>query len=259
MKNIKYNKNLVLKGLSILTSIVLLSGVVGCASTKKIDQSEKPSTIEQPKESNKPVEAVVIEALPSLEIKDIVTANTKIEKTSKEIRILMDEYNKIDKVFIETNESSVAWFITNDIIDIKSIIDKDIDFMITPYVATKNLACADVKINSELSSFWFDLQQTDEYKDEFKTMVSDPADRAIKSGNYEELLDLSNQCVKLAGKSQFSNLCNAVYWGCVESKKHEVPGEIYQQIQENNKKITDYYLNGEYAKDPVYIGESNQR
>lgn len=256
MENIKYNKNLILKGLSIFTSVVLLSGVVGCASTKKMNQSTNPTNIELPNENINSNEPVMIKALPSLEIKDIVSAKANIDKMSKEIRTIMDEYNKIDNVFIETNELSAAWFITNDIIE---VINTNSSGSTTNYFATKNLACADIKLNSKLSDFWFDLQQNDEYKDAFKAMVSNPVDRALESGNYEELLDLSNQCVDLDGKSQFSNLCNAIYWGCVESKKQEVPGEIFKQIQENDQKIMDYYTNGEYAKDPVYIGESSQR
>lgn len=265
IKLYKQNAAMLLVGM-VLVDTLCLTGCSSNVTVQEKTQNNTPSIEQSINESANSSEEKTIDSnnekltminLPLIDIYQSTITRAEIDLGEEQIISIMDVYAANNNYDMPGDRFlGVRTYINQDI----SSSEESGDYMAYNFDLTVMTAAGDITINKGLSEFWINLQPTAEHEKAFENLVKKPVEYAISTNDYSQIVDLSNQCINLEDKSQFSCLSQAVYNGLAQAHKTEMPEEMYQQINDNSEKIyTNYYISGEFKKSPYYQNSGRTR
>jgi len=264
MRKVKLNDKLYItiihSGITLSLVGTLTLGLVGCNKASNVenpDVSKKPvaeQTLKTPTEEianpNKPLAMV---NLPLLNLKNSNINQQNYESSASSILELINPYVTNENIPVDAQNFLI---VRDYITQLDWLGEEEPEIVNSAFDLACILAAADIVDDNTLSPFWLELQPSQEHQEAFIKLVKEPIEIAIATNNYEQIMDLSNQCANMEQKSQFSCLAQSLYDGLVTAKKEVLDEQIVNNVYANTSQISNnFYLSGNY-KDSVFYQKS---
>jgi len=182
---------------------------------------------------------------------DVVITNEELEALASELLPSINSFNQRNNNVYETlgNESALktTLMFCRDQIEMVGSNNFEGDRLARLLNTTGQIAAVDISENGKLSSYWYDLQKTKEYKETFSTAVAMPIEKAYEDGNYESLVaDVKAYVVAGDFTNPVLNM-KVSFLKEIISRDSRVSEDLKLQIEELEQKVlNNIYLSKEY-------------